>query len=52
MTTAKRKKKKTISQRLWSLHWWMAAIYVPIFVVGTYMADLSRNVSYRGMLYN
>jgi len=52
MTTAKRKKKKTVSQRLWSLHWWMAGIYVPIFVVGTYMANLDRDVSYRGMLYD
>ncbi|MGI0485737.1 cytochrome b [Pantanalinema rosaneae CENA516] len=45
-------KSKTFAQRLWSLHWWMAGIYLILFVGGTYMASLSGDVSYRGSLYN
>lgn len=48
----KPKKKKTVSQHLWTVHWWMAAIYVLLFAGGTYMADLERGVSYRGALYD
>lgn len=51
-TVVKSQKKKTVSQRLWAVHWWMAAIYVPIFVVGIYMANLEGDVSYRGALYD
>ena len=45
-------KKKTTAQRLWSLHWLMAAFYLVLFVGGAYMADLPREVSYRGSLYD
>lgn len=51
-TLVKPKKKKTVSQHLWTVHWWMAAIYVLLFAGGTYMADLERDVSYRGSLYD
>lgn len=48
----KPKKKKTVSQHLWSMHWWMAFIYIPVFAIGKYMTDLDRSVSYRGNLYD
>ncbi len=37
---------------LMSLHWWMAACYLVLFVVGTFMAQLPREVSFRGALYD
>lgn len=52
MTVAKPRRKKTAAQRLWFLHWLMAACYLLLFAGGAYMADLSRDVSYRGSLYD
>ncbi|MBL1178839.1 cytochrome b [Pantanalinema sp. GBBB05] len=49
---SKTPKSKTFAQRLWSLHWWMAGIYLLLFVGGTYMATLQGDVTYRGSLYN
>lgn len=51
-TLVKPRKKKTVSQHLWAVHWWMAALYSLLFVGGTYMATLERSVSYRGALYD
>lgn len=48
----KQYKKKTVAHRLWSLHWIMAVFYLLLFVGGAYMADLPREVSYRGSLYD
>lgn len=48
----KKGKKKTAAQRLWSLHWIMTVFYLLLFVGGAYMVDLSREVSYRGSLYD
>lgn len=45
------KGKKTLAQRLWFLHWLMAAFYFLLFAGGLYMADLPREVTYRGSLY-
>ncbi len=48
----KPKKKKTVSQHLWSMHWWMAFIYIPVFAIGKYMTDVDNSVSYKGSLYD
>lgn len=39
-------------KQLMSVHWWMAACYLVLFVVGTFMAQLPRDVSFRGSLYD
>jgi cytochrome b561 len=39
-------------QRLMSVHWWMAAAYLILFVGGTIMSQLPREVSFRGMMYD
>lgn len=44
-------RKKTSAQRLWSIHWWMAAVYLLLFVGGNFMSNLPREVTYRGALY-
>lgn len=48
----KKAKKKSDSQHLWFLHWLMAAVFVGLFATGAYMADLPREVSYRGNFYD
>lgn len=45
------KRHKAAAQRLWFLHWLMAVFYLALFAGGLYMADLPREVSYRGSLY-
>ena len=37
---------------LMSVHWWMAAVYLVLFVTGTYMSTLDRAVSFRASLYD
>ncbi|MBW4670877.1 MAG: cytochrome b [Cyanomargarita calcarea GSE-NOS-MK-12-04C] len=37
---------------LMSVHWWMAACYLMLFVTGPLMAQLSREVSFRSSLYD
>ena len=49
---SKPKRNKTQAQRLWFLHWLMAAFYLLLFSGGTYMANLPREVSYRGSFYD
>ncbi len=39
-------------QRLMSVHWWMATAYFILFIGGTIMSQLSREVSFRGMMYD
>jgi cytochrome b561 len=39
-------------QRLMSVHWWMAAAYLILFIGGTVMSQLPREVSFRGMFYD
>jgi cytochrome b561 len=39
-------------QRLWTLHWVMAACFLAIYLVGILMARLPREVIFRGSLYN
>jgi cytochrome b561 len=39
-------------QRLMSVHWWMAGVYLILFVVGTFMAQLPREASFRDGLYD
>jgi cytochrome b561 len=48
----KTQRKKSAAQRLWSIHWWMAIVYVLLFVGGTYMSQLPRAVAYRGAMYD
>lgn len=38
-------------QRLWALHWVMAACFFVIYAIGMVMARLSHDVSVRGSLY-
>jgi cytochrome b561 len=45
------KRHKSAAQRLWLLHWLMAAFYFVLLAGGIYMADLPRDVAYRGSLY-
>ena len=45
------KRKKSPAQRLWFLHWLMAAFYLILFASGLYMTNLPREVYYRGSLY-
>lgn len=47
----KQPRQKTAAQRLWSIHWWMAAVYLLLFVGGNFMSDLPKEVTYRGTLY-
>jgi cytochrome b561 len=39
-------------QRLMSVHWWMAAAYLILFIGGTIMSQLPREVSFRGAMYD
>ncbi|MCY7283438.1 MAG: cytochrome b [Cyanobacteria bacterium CAN_BIN43] len=47
----KQPRKKTPAQGLWSIHWWMAAIYLLLFAGGSFMSELPREATYRGALY-
>jgi cytochrome b561 len=39
-------------QRLMSVHWWMAVAYLILFIGGTVMSQLPREVSFRGVMYD
>lgn len=39
-------------KQLMSVHWWMAAIYVVLFVIGTFMSQLERGAPFRTELYD
>ncbi len=39
-------------QRLMSVHWWMAMVYVVLFVTGMFMSQLERGVSFRPSFYD
>lgn len=39
-------------QRLMSVHWWIAAAYFILFIGGTIMSQLPREVSFRGGMYD
>ena len=39
-------------KQLMSVHWWMAACYLVLFVVGTFMAQLPREAPYRSEIYD
>jgi cytochrome b561 len=39
-------------KQLMSVHWWMAALYVVLFVGGTVMSQLPREVGFRGAMYD
>jgi cytochrome b561 len=42
----------SVFKQLMSVHWWMAAIYVVLFVTGTFMSQLEREVSFRNSFYD
>ncbi|KAM3101309.1 cytochrome b [Phormidesmis sp. 146-12] len=50
--TTARSRVNSAFKQLMSVHWWMAACYLVLFVVGTFMAQLPREVSFRGALYD
>ncbi|MGV0023408.1 cytochrome b [Phormidesmis priestleyi] len=50
-TTTKSRVNSAFKQ-LMSVHWWLAACYLVLFVVGTFMSQLPREVSFRGALYD
>jgi cytochrome b561 len=39
-------------KQLMSVHWWMAALYIPLFIIGTVMSQLDRGAPFRGQLYD
>jgi cytochrome b561 len=50
--TTVRSRVNSAFKQLMSVHWWMAACYLVLFVVGTFMAQLPREVAFRGALYD
>jgi cytochrome b561 len=48
--TAK-KRLNSAFQRLMSVHWWMAAVYLVLFIGGTIMSQLPREVPIRNPMY-
>lgn len=55
MNTLKSSAKSRVNsafKELMSMHWWMALCYLVLFPVGTFMAQLPREVSFRGLLYD
>jgi cytochrome b561 len=54
MTTLQSPKPRLNSafKQLMSVHWWMAAIYLLLMVVGTAMSQLERNAPLRNELYD
>lgn len=54
MTTLQTPKPRLNSafKQLMSVHWWMAAIYLVLMVMGTAMAQLDRNAPLRNELYD
>lgn len=52
LTTARRPRLTSAFQRLMSVHWWMAGLYLVSFSGGAFMAQLSSEVSFRGSLYD
>lgn len=52
LTTSSKPRLTSAFQRLMSIHWWMAACYLGLFVGGVVMARLEREVSFRGSLYD
>ena len=52
LTTTSKPRLTSAFQRLMSIHWWMALCYVALFLGGTFMARLDREVSFRGSFYD
>ncbi|MGF1485766.1 MAG: cytochrome b [Prochloraceae cyanobacterium] len=49
---ARKPRKKSPAQKLWSLHWWMAFCYLLLFIGGKYMAGLPESLSYRETIFD
>jgi len=49
--TTKKPRFNSAFQRLMSVHWWMAGLYLILFMGGSFMARLPRS-DFRGMLYD
>ena len=52
LTTTSKPRLTSAFQRLMSIHWWMALCYAALFLGGTFMARLDREVSFRGSFYD
>jgi cytochrome b561 len=52
LTTARRPPLTSAFQRLMSVHWWMAGLYLLSFSGGALMARLSSELFFRGYLYD
>lgn len=52
LQSAAKPRVNSVFKQLMSVHWWMAACYLVLFVVGTWMAQLPREVSFRPSLYD
>lgn len=52
VTVAVKRRPNSAFQNLMSLHWWMAVAYLILFVGGTFMAQLPREVAIRPALYD
>ncbi|MCT0247519.1 cytochrome b [Synechococcus sp. CS-205] len=52
LATASKPRLTSAFQRLMSIHWWMALCYLALFLGGTLMARLDRDVFLRGSLYD
>jgi cytochrome b561 len=48
----KKPKQNSAFLRLMSVHWWMARLYVVLFVGGWFMTHIPKDSSYRTMLYD
>jgi cytochrome b561 len=51
-SVASKPRSNSAFKRLMSVHWWMAIAYLVLFPVGTFMAQLPREVSFRSSLYD
>jgi cytochrome b561 len=47
-----RSRSNSAFKRLMSVHWWMAICYLILFPLGTFMAQLPREVTFRSSLYD
>lgn len=52
MTIATKSRLNSAFKQLMSVHWWMAGVYLILFVTGTFMSQLDRSVSFRGDFYD
>lgn len=52
VNTSPKSRKNAVFKHLMSIHWWMSVGYLILFITGTFMARLSREVFIRPYLYD